>query len=329
MGFCFKNYPTIPLHKQAMKKFLFLSLLLLSVTLATAQDLIITVHKDTIACHIKSISDTHIRYEQKSEGNFMIGKVIPLSEVDSYYRASRRKDNYNLAEPWLIRIGAGGAHLPWFMDFSTDATSDENYPKLTNGYQLSTSAHYLFSPRWGAGLHYSHFSSGYKGDYYIEIDPFYPMFTDSYQREQIYMNYAGASLLYQLPLGYKKKLMLTGTLSAGPLFFRMESEVSYAVPVEAGYGYEYGYVSSYVDYKQSYLVEGITIGAGVGLSVNYQLQPRLSLGLAADFLAAKLNRADVYFKDNQQNTQERQNEELGETLRLSRLNYSIQLRFSL
>jgi len=128
----------------------------------------------------------------------------------------------------------------------------------------------------------------------------------------------GPSVLFQQFLSKTKKIFLVETISGGLLFYRGESTSTINLPFTSG-------ASSIT---QNSLIEGSTLGALLGLSANYSLRPNLTIGAGADFLYGKLKIVDIEYKNSQQDVQSDTDYELPKPLSVSRLNYSIVLRYS-
>ncbi len=314
-----------------MKKivaFLLLSVLAVS---NKAQDRIITSNKDTIHCKIVTISTTKIFYEQ-NEGSKIAGKAINLDDVAGYFRDSKStvntsntvyvnkqiKQRIAPAHPWVLGVSVGGAYLPWFLDNFPD-TEENDYEYLKNEYQFSSSIHYLFSNFIGVGIQHSFIGASRNRDRTEVVDQTYPIYMTGRSEERQYINYVGPSVLFQQFIGSKHKFQLSETLSAGWLSYRNEEQFSMDVP--AGNNY----------HSNNYNVLGIgnTIGGTFGLSAEYYVQPYLSVGVAGSFLYSKLKRVSIDYKNSEGDTRNEPSQELPYALNLSRIDYSLSLRFHL
>ena len=303
-----------------MSRIYLLLFVLLSVFTIQSQDRIVTVKNDTINCRIQSITDTHIRYEQPTKGGFVIDKLIPLIDVAEYFsKPVLNETRIKVDDPWVLGFSTGGGHLPWIMETIDNSGENENASKIENGYQLNANIHYLFNPYMGAGLQYSFFTSGYKGDVLREIDPIYPTYAYLYERYRRYINYGGLSVLFQQSIGAKKKIKLSETLSTGVLFYRYEYQHHIWLPS----------ISGYSDYMYYGLVEGVTLGASLGLSAGYYVLPKLLVGVGADFLFGMTKKVYAQSKGFQGEYEREGNYILDAPLNLSRFNYSLVLRYTL
>lgn len=303
-----------------MNKYFILVIALLSIFTASSQDKIITINNDTIHCRIVSINDVAIRYEQPHGGKMLAGKMILLSNVAEYYRLPG-KSNFKVAveKPWLLSFSIGGGYMPWLLESVSDAVIIDQNRKIQNGIEITANAHYLFNSSVGLGAQYSFFTSGINGNILTEINPTYPVYVNSYLRERNYINYAGPSVLFQQPLGVSRKLFLTETISGGVLFYRGESQSTQNLPYSTGYS----------TLSQNSLIGGTTLGAKLGISVGYHILPDMTIGAGVDFLYGMLKKVDYDYKDSQQNADEGRNFELPNPLNISRINYSIVLKYRL
>ena len=303
-----------------MSRIYLLMLVLVTVFTLKAQDRIITVQNDTINCRIQSVTDSHIQYEQPIKGGFVKGKFIPLIEVAEYFRKPGKTITITKVDkPWVLGFSTGGGYLPLILE-TYDANRENEYSsKIINGFQLSTSVHYLFSPYFGAGLQYSFFTSGYKRDELTGVDQIYSNYANTFQRERHYINFGGLSVLFQQSIGPKKKIQLSETLSAGGLLFRYEYQFSRSI------SQSYGYSSI----LESGLIHGITLGVNLGLSVGYYILPNLMGGVGADFLYGTKKNAHYTYTNSSLDYTDRGQFVFGKPLNLSRLNYSLVLRYTL
>ena len=305
-----------------MNKFFLLFVAMLAVISVDAQDKIITINNDTILCRIMSINDVAIRYEQLYGGKVMVGKIIPLSNVAEYHRLPAKNITSIAVKkkmPWQLSQSVGGGLMPWLQESYRAAGINNEYTKIEHGVQIGIQAHYFVNQSMALGVQYAGFTSGINGDVLSEINPEYPIYTYAYQRERHFVNYIGVSALFQQPLSSNRKFYLTETISGGAFFYRGESQSLQNMPSS----------SSYSSLQQNSLIEGITVGAGVGISAGYLIRPDLSIGTGVDFLHARLKKVDFEYKDSQYGRQEGRGVELNSPLDFSRFNYSIVLRYSI
>jgi len=303
-----------------MNKLFLLFIVLSTVITASAQDKIITINNDTIHCRIVSINDVAIRYEEAYGGKVVVGKLIPLDKVAEYYRLpGKNSTSVAVEKPWQWAFSTGGGYMPWLLKSFNEAGIYNECRKVQSGVQFMAQAHYFVNQSIGLGMQYSFFTSGINGDLLTEINSIYPIYTYSYQRERHYLNYAGVSVLFQQTVGTSRKLFLTETISGGMLLYRGESQSSQFLPNSSGY----------FTMRQNSLIEGATVGAGVGISAGYRILPDLTIGTGLDLLYGRLRKVDFSYRDSRQNQQEGDGFELDSPLNFSRINYSIVLRYTL
>jgi hypothetical protein len=296
-------------------------------TIVNAQDRIITVKQDTIHCQIVSIGTEHINYEQKSTNGYVVGKSIPIDQVATYFRLPRSSSNISSRRPerpWLFGISPGGSWMPWLFEDVEDVP--DYAKKIATGFHLNVSGHYLITNFFGAGIQYSFFHSSTDGEYPIVINPYYPTYTMSSEKEKQYINYIGASIIFQQFLDKKKKFQLSETLSGGMLFYRGESQTSTTYLNTSYYGSSY-YAPIYFTYSRNTLITGRTFGATAGLSAEYYVIPSLSIGIGGDFLFGSLKKVNGEVKDSEGGKNKIKDQELDEPIKLSRIDYSLSLRF--
>ncbi len=309
-----------------MQKTVFLCLFSIWAVLAHAQDKIITINQDTIQCRIMSIGAGKISYEQETGKGYMHGQSIPIDQVVSYFRMSQSKSTFfseRTKRPWLFRFNPGGSWMPWLLE---DVADESNYgDKLSKGFHLNASGHYLLTPFVGVGIQYSFFHSKADGEYPINMSSYpYSMYTTLSQKEKQYINYVGPSIIFQQFLDKNKKFKLSETLSTGVIFYRAESQASTMLP---GYSYSYPYSSSYSTYSSNTLTTGRTLGATLGISAEYFLSPSISIGLGGDFLLGWFKKVDIKLKDSNKNTTTLNGAELDNSVNISRVDYSLGLSF--
>ena len=315
-----------------MKKLIVCLMLSVFIVSVKAQDRIITSNKDTIHCKIVTIGTTKILYEQ-TEGQKIVGKYIHLDDVAGYYRDAKstvnisntvyvkkqKKQRIAPEHRWVLGVSVGGSYLPWLLETLPDNDKAGDYQFLKNGFQLSTSFHYLTSNSMGIGLQYSILGSMYNGDRIQVLNQAYPIYITGNSKESQYINYVGPSLLFQQFIGSKHKFQLSETLSGGLLSYRNEEQFS--VDMFTG--------SNYATNSYNILGNGICIGGNFGISAEYYVLPFMSVGLGGSFLYSKLKKISIDYKDSEGKTQKISNQELPQHLNLSRIDYSLSLKFHL
>ncbi|GAO30362.1 hypothetical protein [Geofilum rubicundum] len=326
-----------------MKRLLPIWLFFIALTATKAQDRIITVQKDTIDCRIISVGDERIIYEQETSEFQVVGKSIATSNVLHYLRLNQPgvdRDPYRAPfsldrpeRPYLLTIQGGMARL--FTDFGSykntlvemgvpTSEADDYIGQLKNGLHIHAAFHYLLSKNVGIGVDYSLFYSASEKNFLI---PGYnqmslPVFVHLSLDEKLYAHFSGLSLLFQQFPGSAGKLKISETLSSGLFLFRNEVRSSeYQTYWNEGAGYNIGY-QQYYDQANA-VTTGATVGIKGGLSVEYQISPGFSAGLAGNFIWAKLQKASYKDADNEINDQE-----LETAIDVSHLDYGLTVRYS-
>jgi hypothetical protein len=309
---------------KTLKKISLIALLLAaSGFTAAAQDKIITTSGDTVVCRIVSISDSHIIYEQQSDDKSISGKTISLAEVSEYARTSDNPPSITAKKailperPWLFSLSGGGSWMPWLLkNAEEDVPEDSNF---NQGFSLSASAHYLLRDYIGFGVQYSFFTSGYESDAPMMIESYLPTYTNSYIKERQYVNYVGASVIFRQFLDRNHKLTLNETLGGGLLMYRAESQSTVFIPMDY-----YGYGGNM---SQNALITRNSFGATAGISVEYKVLPFLAVGVGGNFMYGRLSKINGKAKDSTGYAEELSDFELENPINLSRIDYSLMLRF--
>lgn len=305
-------------------------------TAGLAQDKIITIRQDTIMCRIVSVSGSHIVYEQNAENEYVIGKTISLGDVAEYYRDSQVSEVYRLKKRsswipekrWLLSLSAGGAYFPWLLENAAPEYSEnEDYKKLSKGLALNATIHYLITGFVGAGIQYSFCTSGYESNSPLMIESFYPIYSTSYVYERQYINYAALSFVFRQFLDRNRKFSFNETLSGGLLLYRIEDQNSLFLPYY-GSGIHYG-SPPLQKVRQNTLITGNTFGATVGISAEYKLLPYLSIGIGGNFMYGNLSKMNNEYKNSMGEERKIIDQELANFLKVSRIDYSLVLRFNL
>jgi len=312
-------------------------ILLLTFTYAKGQDKIITLQKDTILCRIISISPTHIRYEQKSDNQNTIGKFIPIEQVQEYFRDSLKKEpvlsvsNINQSEEpferWRIGIQGGGAYLlPSYANSKkemqnagvTKSQADEYHKRLRNGMFAGADVHFFLTPFFGVGLRYSLFATSVQMDLSIRDNSYVgvqvPIYYTVGEKDNIYVNYIGPSVVFQNWLDKNRKFRLTEELSLGYAFYRQETRYD---------PYKYVFSSSYGAYIYNALTEGGAFGGSIQASLEYYPVSWLSVGANVGLFSATFTTLNISTKNESYESKlDKSNYQ-----NLLQLDYSIGVRF--
>lgn len=305
-----------------MNKFALLPFFLLMWFSVQAQDKIISINHDTIHCKIISISNEQILYELKNNDGSVTGLFIPISKVAEYSRSQREKTNIskpskpNPEKQLCFGLNAGGSTMPWILDnFSSSQTLPDYYDKLKTGYHINANAYYMIRSSWGLGAEYSFFKTSLSGSAQSEYLP--SVYLKESEKYRLYINYLGASLLFQQHLDNKEKITLSESISAGVLFIHMENQTNY--PNVTQYTYNDSYNNS--------LLTGKTLSGKFGLAAEYKLFKAISIGIGCDFLLCSLKKASFDSKGPNNYSVSTGNKKLSSAMRLSRIDYSFVLRY--
>lgn len=124
-------------------------ILLLIFTYVKGQDKIITIQKDTITCHIISVSLTHIIYEQNSGSFYKESLSIPMNQVREYIISSQPQSSQSqTSRPQTSRPQSSQPQSSQpqktYPVFSRREQFAESFPRWRVGIQGGAS--YIFSP---------------------------------------------------------------------------------------------------------------------------------------------------------------------------------------
>lgn len=310
-----------------MNKFVLLPLFLLLFFTAKAQDKIISIKLDTIHCEIVSISNDRIFYELKKDDGSVAGKSISLSQVSEYLTSdqSGKKSKMSKQEssmpdnPLCLGLNAGWSTMPWYLDnYEAFSALPDYYNKLETGIHINASAHYLFNSFLGLGVEYSFFETSSSGSIPSEYYP--SAFLISSEEYHLYANYLGASILFQQHPDAQQKIVISESLSAGVMFLRMEYQYVYPSP---------GVIqsTSYTDITNNMLLNGNSFSGKVGLTAEYRLSEAVSVGLGGSFIWSLLKKASLESKETDSSNYSVNDQELSDAMKLSRIDYSIVLRY--
>ena len=312
------------MHKSALLTcflFLFLSLS------TKAQDKIISIHQDTIHCKIVSINNECIVFELKNKDGSVTGKIMNLSQVAEYSRSSQPVHDSKSSERKLLRsvnvpdnfwcfgLSGGGSTMPWYFDNLQVSNMPDYYAKLKTGFHINASAHYMMDGFWGLGAEYSFFNKSFSGSMPVQYSQSLYIVTQEKYRQ--YINYVGPSVLFVQQLGLRRKFMLSESFSAGALFVRLENQATYQNVDNSGY----------TDVANNSLFTGNTFSAKFGLNAEYRVDSKVSVGLGGSYVWALLKKASFESRGSNNHSSSSENEELSPAMDLSRIDYSIVLRY--
>jgi len=313
-----------------MNKLALLPFFLLLLFSAKAQDKIISINHDTIHCTILSISNESIFYELKNNDGSVTGKGIPLSQVAEYSRIHQPEKNSKISEPetpkhvyirenpFCLGLNIGMSTMPWYFDnYQSSAAIPDYYNKLKTGFHINANAYYKIRDFLGLGVEYSFFKSGIEAStpteyYYSSI------FIMQSEKCRQYINYLGASVLFQQHPDAQRKFILSESLSAGALFLRLEDQTTYPNVSQSGYS----------DISYNMLLTGYSFSAKMGLTAEYRVFKALSVGLGGDFIWCSLKKASIESKGSNNSGVSSGKQKLANAMNLSRIDYSFVLRYS-
>lgn len=311
-----------------MNKFALLPVFLLLFFSTKAQDRIISIQHDTIHCTILSINNDRIRYELKNKDGSVTGRLMNLSQVVEYTRSPQLENNSKPRKPktlkpvnvpenlWCLGFNIGGSTMPWYFDNIQSSTAmPDYYNKLKTGFHINTSAHYMINSFLGVGAEYSFFNTSFSGTAPSQYSPtLFLMVSEKYRQ---YINYLGPSVLFQQHLDVRRKFILSESLSGGVLFIRMEDQSTY--PNVDTYGY--------ADVTNNSLLTANSLSAKLGLSAEYRLYRNVSVGVGGDFIWGSFKKASFESRGPNDYSSSTQNQELPNAINISRIDYSVVLRY--
>ena len=311
-----------------MNKFALLPFLLILFLSTKAQDRIITMNHDTIHCTIKSLNNESIRYELKNRDGSITGKFINLTQVAEYTRLVQQENNrkalkqktskpLNVSEnQWCLGLNIGGSTMPWYFDNIQSTTAmPDYYNKLTTGFHINTSAHYMITGSLGLGAEYSFFDTSSDGSMQTQNNQStFLMIREKYRQ---YINYLGPSVLLVQHIDTRRKFTLSESLSGGLLFIRMEDQATYPTVDNSGY----------TDVTNNSLMTGNSLSAKFGLTAEYRVNRDVSVGVGGNYIWCLLKKASFESRGPNNTSSTTKNQELPDAMNLSRIDYSLVLRY--
>lgn len=313
-----------------MNKLALLPFFLLLFFSAKAQDKIISIKHDTIHCAIVSVSNERIFYNLKNEDESITGKSIPLSQVAEYSispqsvknskmgKQETPKSGHRPEKPICLGLNAGYSTMPWYLDnFQSSSALPDYYNKLKAGIHINASAHYLVKDFLGLGVEYSFFKTSTSGRIPGESNS--SIFLMESEKYHQYVNYLGASVLFQRHLDVQRKFIFSESLSAGIMFLRLEYQNTYPSATQTGY----------TDVTDNMLLTGNSFSGKLGLTAEYRLFKDISVGLGGGFIYCSLKKASFESKGSNNTYYSINDQDLSKTMKLSRFDYSFVLRYYL
>lgn len=292
-----------------------------------AQDRIVSMNHDTIHCTIISINSERIVYELKNKDGSSFGKSIKLSQVEEYNRYSQPVFNTKLRKVkpqkianarenlWCLGLGIGGSTMPWYFDnVETDGMPD-TYRKLKKGYHVNANAYYQVNNLLGVGVEYSINSTSFRGN--VPTQSSMSTYILVSEKSHQYIHYLGPSLQFRQHPDVRQKFTIRESISVGVMSFRLEDQNTYP-------NFDY---SGYKEITSNTLLTGNTLSAKLGLTAEYRLDRKLSVGLGGDFIRGVLKKASFESKGSNNYNYSVQDQKLPQAMNLSRIDYSFVLRY--
>jgi len=311
-----------------MNKFALLSFFLILFFSTKAQDRIISMNHDTIHCTIVSINNDRIRYELKNKDGSLTGKFINLTQVAEYTRSAQPENNRKplkqktpkpvniLGKEWCMGLNIGGSTMPWYFDnVQSSVAVPDYYNKLTTGFHINTNAHYMITGSLGLGAEHSFFVTSSSGSMLTQYNQStFLMVAEKYRQ---YINYLGPSVLLVQQIDTRRKFTLSESLSGGLLFIRMEDQGTYPTVDNSGY----------TDVTNNSLMTGNALSAKFGLTAEYRVNHDVSVGVGGNYIWCLLKKASFESRGPNNTSSTTKNQELPDAMNLSRIDYSLVLRY--
>ena len=254
-------------------------------------------------------------------------------------------DAYQSTEPvlrWRVGIQGGGGYLlsssgleKMMQAAGVPQPKISDYMKhLQSGMFFGADVHYMITDFLGAGLKYSLFTTSAKLEYILGLGTDYfipgysgytiPTFYSMSEKDKIYVNFIGPSVLFQQRMGAKRQFGFTGELSIGYARYREENRLApYQYILANIYTNPDPGIMSHADLwavpLPNGLQQGNTVGGGVRLSFEYYPLTWLSVGVNVGGFYAKFNKLKV----STYQTSDTQNIDTD----MSRLDYSLGVTF--
>jgi len=242
---------------------------------------------------------------------------VPSSEKQPQEPFERWRIGFQLGGSYLLNSLPGLRHSLQDAGVTLPYQADNFYKPLRKGMAFDIDVHYLLVPSWGIGLRYSLFSSSTQMDYSVrDLGSIMPIYYTANEKEKFYLNYFGPSLLFQQWLNRDRKFRLNEQLSVGYIYFRNEKQFD---------PYQYVFVNPNTGQKQyNVLNAGSTFSGNIQLSLEYYPSSWISIGANLGIFPATFYSLKV--SDNN-NTSVVKKLEKGNYLDMSRLDYSLGVRF--
>jgi hypothetical protein len=249
-----------------------------------SQDKIITLKKDTLDCKIIKISHNAIFFDLISKGVKSSGKM-PLDGVLNYTISGRastedqKKANTGSFERLRLGMNGGTGYLLGSTKNAVDdmvslGLSRHQAQSYYNNIRLGLSANadltFLINPNLGAGIKYKFYNTSSITEGFFDPQDGLNLFYSTY-KEQIYVNFAGASFFYQQFIGSQKSFKLNSAYTLGLATYRNEAE----------------YLNGY------YLLTGKNVGIDTSFGLEYFIFRHFSVGTDLSFFYSIIRKMKI------------------------------------
>ena len=144
------------------------------------------------------------------------------------------------------------------------------YKGMKSGRYAYADLTYQIAPRYGVGIKYKFFDTSGSIEGFFDPHDGMNLFYSTYG-EHIYVNFIGATFIYQQFIGSSKSFKLNSSCSIGLAAYRNEAE----------------YLTGY------YLITGKNVGMDLSLELEYYLTPHFSVGAGLSSFYSTIRKAKV------------------------------------
>ncbi|MBN2639735.1 MAG: hypothetical protein JXR65_11695 [Bacteroidales bacterium] len=178
-----------------------------------------------------------------------------------------------------LGFNAGISTMPDYLDFfGSSSELPDYYNRLKTGVHINASVYHMIKRSFGVGLEYSFFKTSTSGRFLTETSSSIFLFESEKYRQ--YVNYLGASVLFQQLPDVQQRFILSESLSLGVMFLQLEYQTTYPNVDQSGYN----------DISNNMVLTGHSISAKLGLSAEYRLFKSISVGIGGDFILGTLKK---------------------------------------
>jgi hypothetical protein len=219
-----------------------------------------------------------IIFESAKMKKYMITALCMLMFQISFSQPDIPEGNTSIPKFRLSMSGGAGYLMGSTKEAKRQLTSmgfrqsDVNtyYNQLKLSFPADASIHYLINESLGAGLHYSYFSTGAGIKDLVETgDGIHK--ANVRMEEQIYINFAGASLLFQQWYGFNKRMGVSIAYALGYVTYRNEAYV----------------------FNFPALITGRKIGMTGDIGLEYKIRPKFALGADLSYLTGTITKIRI------------------------------------